>query len=1023
MLDEFYGTSELPQNLADTSTFFMPTELSTNHQNFVSEYSVTPGANMQTLTEEKLSSSFLPTSPEITTFGTELVDMENNRVSPTTSLFLEDFQSNVTSGETLSSPISFDMLVSSSGSFEQTLTPLQTSPLVVMTDSLTTASLLNVDTSDNEDFVSFGSSTSDSLSEFQLLGADFTTPDVVIDVSTAAPISENEGSAENSILTVEDEGSGTGTPGFLNDTAQPTQTTIPEIDLTTNGPFSSPAVSIWETFHTDGTVASSVESTSARGVSDNLIGQELANDSFASMGFSETTNLSPLISSSSEMSIASTPTTVDILSTETPSSQMPIDVTTSAGSQSTVESTTSLPSLVPNVLHLSSQSPIFDVVTVSLKPPSAYNMIASSTGVWNNTSSESPPFGSSGPSKDSLSSSPTFTTEINTPSISTYPVNSFPVSQESVTLDEFPPSSTTSRSASLPSFSSSTMAVSTTSPDTVPSSSTNSAIVTSISPTASDIPTSTTVPPIINLWNLLIARITTANGIPFLTKNVTSISSISDGITSGSHNEELKGSSTSSMPSPTENSTFVTRPFWLVTRPSGDSPLVLSTGQTFSKESMPTPVAISRTTTPTAEPSVQTSTMDSSTHSVADLILTLPVWLQSNITNPSKLTTTRLSSPKTSSTEALHDVTSESTTSTTPLPTTSSSLNFLTNLIVNGHPYIKNCTEHVVHSSSSISSVTNNVTNKIIFQMNMTADMGNQLNSSFHLEKWSEALNQFLSFSHLKTQREEIQSSAICEAAGDSILLKSLLCSNQSLSTKGERFPNLMQLIRHLAPSIIANLTTAMNVTEIQNSVNVTEFEINQTSTESTIPIPTESTTMSTLLMQRFTESFLLNLSTSAFNNVPVSPLPTVLNISLESLMENLTEQLKDTQLTDVISAVNRLSQNISEGFLESLIQNNNSNSDVFFSQPIKFESVKEDVITTQEHTSTSSTMIPTTEVHDVLQKDFWKINKRNPIKKLQRVADAGRVIPPSFGLSWRGTMKPVSSIFRFFAKPAVGRL
>lgn len=1006
MSDEFYGTSELPQNLADTSTFFMPSELSTNHQNFVSEYSVTPGANMQTLTEEKLSSSFLPTSPDITTFGTELVDMENNRVSPTTSLFLEDFQSNVTSGEIISSPISFDVSVSSSGSFEQTLTPLQTSPLGVMTDSLTTASLLNVDTSDNEDFVSFGSSTSDSLSEFQLMGADFTTPDVVIDVSTAAPISENEGSAENSILTVEDEGSGAGTPGFLNDTAQPTQTTIPEIDLTTNGPFSSPAVSIWETFHTDGTVAPSVESTSARGVSDNLIGQELANDSFASMGFSELTNLSPLSSSSSEMSIASTPTTIDILSTETPSSPMPIDVTTSAGSQSTVESTTSLPSLVPNVLHLSSQSPIFDVVTVSLKPPSAYNMIASSTGVWNNTSSESPPFGSSGPSKDSLSSSPTFTTEINTPSISTYPVNSFPVSPESVTLDEFPPSSTTSRSATLPSFSSSTMAVSTTSPDTVPSSSTNSAIVTSISPTASDIPTSTTVPPIINLWNLLIARITTADGIPFLTKNVTSISSISDGITSGSHNEELKGSSTSSMPSPTENSTFVTRPFWLVTRPNGDSP-----------------VAISRATTPTTEPSVQTSTTDSSTHSVADLILTLPVWLQSNITKPSKLTTTRLSSPKTSSTEALHDVTSESTTSTTPLPTTSSSLNFLTNLIVNGHPYIKNCTEHVVHSSSSIASVTNNVANKIIFQMNMTADMGNQLNSSFHLEKWSEALNQFLSFSHLKTQREEIQSSAICEAAGDSILLKSLLCSNQSLSTKGERFPNLMQLIRHLAPSIIANLTTAMNVTEFQNSVNVTEFEINQTSTESTIPIPTESTTMSTLLMQRFTESFLLNLSTSAFNNVPVSPLPTVLNISLESLMENLTEQLKDTQLTDVISAVNRLSQNISEGFLESLIQNNNSNSGVFFSQPIKFESVKEDVITTQEHTSTSSTRIPTTEVHDVLQKDFWKINKRNPIKKLQRVADAGRVIPPSIGLSWRGTMKPVSSIFRFFAKPAVGRL
>ncbi|KAI9560170.1 hypothetical protein GHT06_014181 [Daphnia sinensis] len=1035
MTDEFSGASELPHNHKGTSTFF--TELSTDHLN--SENSLTFSPNIQTLIEEKLSSSFLPT-----TSGIELLDKE-----PTTSHLLEDVLSNVPTEETRSSSVSFDMSVSLDGSVEQTLTPLKTSPLVVMAHSLTTTSLLPIDTSaeSTEDFVPFGPSTSDSSSGFQLS----TTPEEV-ELSTSAPNFENEGSAENSIVILEDEGSGAVTPGFLNATDQPIQTTniISEIDSTANGvslPFSLPVTSTSEAFHTyDGTPTSSVENTSTRRVS--LNEQELANDLFTPISFSETTNPSPL-SSSSGTSIALTSTTSEILSTENPSSQLPVSV--SAGLQSTLESPTSLPSLAPDVP--SSQSPIFDVVTVSLKPPPAYNMIASSTGVWNNLSSE----GSASPlgSSSSTYSPSTSTTEINTPSISTYSTNSFPVTfgasltpPISITSSEFLPS-TTSRPATLPSFSSSTMAVSTASPDVVPSTSTNSAIVTSISPTAADIPTSTTVPPIINLWNLLIARITTANGIPFLANNVTSISPLSDGVTSALHNEELKGPTTSSIPSTNENSgnsAFVTRPFWLVTRPNGDSPLVLSTSQTFSKESKPTTVAITRTTT-NAEPSVRTSTTESSIHSVADLILTRPVWLQGS-TKPSKLTTnvgttTRLSSPRTSSTEgrvsiiitypykpskfnelsALHDVTSESTTSTTtPLPTT-----LPTDLIVNGNPNVKNCTEHAVHSS--ISSVTHNVVNKVIFQMNMTADMGNQLNSSFILDKWSEVMNQFLS-SQLKAHQEEIQSSAICEAAGDSVLLKSLLCSNQSNSTKEERLPNLVQFIRHLAPAIIANLTKVMNLTEIQNS-NVTEFEINhssttpsvkETSTESTVPISTESTTMSTLLMQHFTESFLLNLSTASVNNGSVSPLPT-LNISLESLMENLTEQLKDTPLTDVISAVNRLSQNIPEGFLENLIQNNNSNSDVFFHHPIKVDSVKEDLATTQEHTSTSSTMIPTTEVHDVLQKDFWKTNRRSPFKMLQRVAGAGRVIPLSIGLSWRGTMKPVSSIFRSFAKPAAIRL
>lgn len=428
--------------------------------------------------------------------------------------------------------------------------------------------------------------------------------------------------------------------------------------------------------------------------------------------------------------------------------------------------------------------------------------------------------------------------------------------------------------------------------------------------------------------------------------------------------------------------------------------------------------------------------------------MTRPVWFQGN-TKPSKLTSnvltsTRLSTTTISSTEgkdsiivtyshkpsksnelsALHTFPSAST--TTPLLTSSTELHLLTNVnpMVNGHPYVRNCTEHVMNPSSSVSSVTNVVTNDV--QVNVTAGMGDKKqNFSFHLEKLSEALN-LLVASYPEIKEEEIQPSAICKAARDSILLKSLFCLNQSPSAmKEKRIPNVIQLIRHLAPAIIANLTAGMNL-EVKDSANGTGFEIDGSSVtpstaESTIPMSTERTTRSKILTQHSTESFLLNLSTTLLSNVSMSRLPTVLNISLESLMENLSEQLKETQLTDVISAVNRLSHDVPAGFLESLIQNNSSEV-VYFSETVKVEGVKEEMISTEEHTSTSSTTKPTTEVHDVLQMDFWKTNRRNPVKMLQRKARTGVGSLPTIGRYWRDTTKSISNLFRPFAKPAMAR-
>lgn len=621
--DEFSGTSELPFDVTDATAFFNPTELSTSPLNFLSGNSVTFSGDTPTLTEEEPTSSGSPILGETSTSVFELTDEEENHISHTTSLDLKDSHPTVPPEENLFSPIPFDTSVSPSG-FEQTVTPLQTNPLLVVTDSLTITPLDSVGTSKklSEDLASFSPSIAEAMfSEFQLLGTDFTTADEgVIEVSTMAStfetenwtvlleedgsgatpgflnataqpsqnensivILEQDGSGttpgflnataqpnpnENWIVILEEDGSGAVTPGFLNATDQPSQTTdsTSEIELTISGvhlSFSSPTTSIAEPYET-GTVTSSVESTSIRGFSDNVTGQDLLRDSFetTTIGFSGTMDLSSFPGSPTEMSIALTsPPTTDISTTGNPSSttHLPINLTGSAESQSTFDITTSMPPLPPNVPPVSSPDPVFDMVTVSFKPPSAYYMMASSTERWYHTPTEnSGSLVSSGSSRDLLLLLPTSTTEIQTTSTS---INSFPVTPETLLTSSVPTvelstpsSSTTTYSLTPPSLLSSTLMHLTTSPDAVPSPSTSSASPTSISPNFSDISASTTVPPIINLWNLLMSRITTADGILSSTKNSTSGSLLSDGTTFGLINEELKGSSTSSMSSTTGNS-------------------------------------------------------------------------------------------------------------------------------------------------------------------------------------------------------------------------------------------------------------------------------------------------------------------------------------------------------------------------------------------------------------------------------------------------------------------------------------
>jgi hypothetical protein len=446
---------------------------------------------------------------------------------------------------------------------------------------------------------------------------------------------------------------------------------------------------------------------------------------------------------------------------------------------------------------------------------------------------------------------------------------------------------------------------------------------------------------------------------------------------------------------------------------------------------------------------------------ITDLFETRPYWLQ-GITKPTNLALSSTStlptsteSSITSSTKgrrfsvihsrtiltsnefsALHTSASELRPSRTTETPSSTSLSAQS---VTRSPCTENCTEESTQQAtdskdSSVVLVAKDVANNVVVHLNVNAYMDNKkLNSSFNFEKWLEDLNRFLSSPSTSSKPhtdQEIKPSPMCEVAGNSILLKSLFCSNELLSTAEQMgFPNLMNLTRRLAPAIIANLTTAMNLTEVAQTVNEIESlshqpnAINETSTESVVSLSTESSTAkSTVIEQQNSTSFFDSqngLTTLVSSNLSDDPLPTVLNGSLESFMLNLTELLKDTQMNDLISAVNHLNHAIPEGFLENLIRSNHSEDAEFFNQSAVGNDVK-DAVTTQVPTSTFPATAPVE--YDIFQKNFWITNRRNPVRKLQRVAGPGLGILPSIRIPLRTTAKPVSNIFSFLAKPAARR-
>ncbi|XP_045035100.1 mucin-3A-like [Daphnia magna] len=231
MADEFSGTSELPPNFVDTYPFSISAEFSTDHFNFLSGNSVSSGEDVQTA--EEFQTSYLPILHEVTTSDTTLMDKEDVIFPSTTSLYVEDLQSNVPTEETLSSVFPFDM----SGFFEETLDPLETNPSVLLTDSPASFQSLSTLNELSGDFTSFDpslSTTSPPISdEVKPLGTDLTTSDEELtQVSTPTHNFENEGFEDNSFLTLDEDGSGT--PGFLISTDQPHETvgvTISPINL------------------------------------------------------------------------------------------------------------------------------------------------------------------------------------------------------------------------------------------------------------------------------------------------------------------------------------------------------------------------------------------------------------------------------------------------------------------------------------------------------------------------------------------------------------------------------------------------------------------------------------------------------------------------------------------------------------------------------------------------------------------------------------------------------------------------
>ena len=337
----------------------------------------------------------------------------------------------------------------------------------------------------------------------------------------------------------------------------------------------------------------------------------------------------------------------------------------------------------------------------------------------------------------------------------------------------------------------------------------------------------------------------------------------------------------------------------------------------------------------------------------------------------------------------------------------------------------KNCTGETSGNPSVVISAKD-VANSLVIQLKNAHLEDQKGASSINFTNLFGQIGRFLSF--LPQQNDE-ELSPMCEAAGNSTLLKSLFCPNQLSSAEKKNFPNLMKHAKHLAPAIIANLTEAMNLIEAESDEDISaEAHSNETDslfTLSSIPAASKTSPIWIHSSKFFNYE---NGSTTLVANFSFSPFATLPNttsapetdvnmgnsipINMRNFMANLTDLLRGKHLDHAVPAVHFLNHTIPGDLLDSLLSNDSGLEELF--NKSKGEENAESIMKEVTPVTTSTTDDPTET--NVLHKNFWKSDRRHPIKGLQRIAGPRLQKIPSIGRRWR-TMSPASSLFRPFPK------
>ena len=637
--DSRFEPTLLP-NLVDTaSTFIIPDMVESSTENLHTSASGNLDVSSEELRSQdsNLSTSDFPIIVDISTVDSQLV---NSEIYPTTIASLVDLPNEETVSsslpfvtdendgddnaplidtlkptdneftfpreEGLFSSVEADFSTSSYVSHKETLSPVQSSSLVT-TDSAVSTTFPPIDTSTemNDASTSFdlfiSATNSPHFSEFEIGSGEESN-----DVSTLAPIFENEGSGEDVTSTLEENI----TPGFLNATDEP-ETSTSEIDSTVSPLTSSIADSVSEapTRH-DVTTAFSVEYTFPKVVEDVPFVQQLEENS--------STKLATI---STEIFTSTSPTFNDIPEASVENTFLPTHSTDNGESKSK----SSLPTFSSSSTSLSTQSFIVEVVTGSSVLSSDYdNKITNSTGTDSTLTDSTSSTSTTNVASSNTSPNSTSTREWIDVSTVTAEVPSITVSSFNFTaLSPTSSSSTTSHSTS-----SSLSSTEPTSSTAVKSISTASSLrTTTFSLPHSEIPT--TEIPLIGLWNMLISKLNLTNGFPFsgeysFTSNFFSSNATSSSLGSEDESENMKEtlSSITSNPNgntgrmeyfvlqlialkvtqqivqtvPAGNLLFETRPYWLINRPNTEAPSSFSTTRSPPKETNRPPQTVSRTT-------------------------------------------------------------------------------------------------------------------------------------------------------------------------------------------------------------------------------------------------------------------------------------------------------------------------------------------------------------------------------------------------------------------------------------------